>query len=87
MNTRLGQGGRLVVPAEMRQALGIQEGDELVLVMRDDFFEVMTPARAIRRAQEAVRQHVPAGESLVDDLLRERREAARRERPTKAATR
>ena len=36
-------------------------------------------SRAIRRAQEIVRRYVPPGRSLVDELIRERREEAQRE--------
>ena len=34
---------------------------------------------AIERVQELVRRYVPAGESVVDELIRERREEAARE--------
>lgn len=34
---------------------------------------IKTPLEAVRRAQAAVRAHVPAGRSLADELIAERR--------------
>ncbi len=45
---RLGEGGRLVIPAEYRKALGVDVGDELVLVLEEGSVRVSTPQEAIR---------------------------------------
>ena len=36
LKTKLGQGGRIVLPAEFRKALGVKTGDELILSLKDD---------------------------------------------------
>jgi AbrB family looped-hinge helix DNA binding protein len=77
--TRLGDGGRLVIPAEYRKALGIDTGDELVLVLEDQSLRVLTPREGIRRAQALVRSYIPKGLRLSEDLIRERREASQSE--------
>ena len=77
--TKIAEGGRIVVPSAFRKALGLKPGDAVVLVLKDDEVRLLTPERAIRRAQEIVRRYVPEGKSLVDELLEERREDARRE--------
>jgi AbrB family looped-hinge helix DNA binding protein len=77
--TRLGQGGRLVIPGACREAMGVNPGDELVVSVNDGELRVMTVAQAIRRAQALVRQYVPDGSSLVDELLTERRSEAERD--------
>ena len=77
--TQIGEGGRVVIPAVMRAALGVQVGDTVLLRFDDGELRILTPRQAIRRAQELVRQYVPAGRSLADELIAERRLEAARE--------
>ncbi len=80
LNTvRLGSNGRLVIPAEYRKALGVGEGDELVVRFEDGELRLSTRKTALRRAQERVRRYVPEGVSLADELIQERREEAAKE--------
>jgi len=76
---RVNENGRIVIPASFRKALGINIGDEVVLRMEDDELRITTLKRRIERAQRLVRKHVARGTSLVDELIDERREAARNE--------
>jgi AbrB family looped-hinge helix DNA binding protein len=76
---RVNENGRVVIPASFRKALGINIGDEVVLRMEDDELRITTLKRRIERAQRLVRKHVKRGTSLVDELIDERREAARNE--------
>jgi AbrB family looped-hinge helix DNA binding protein len=77
--TRLGRGGRVVIPAEYRRALHIEEGDQVVLQIVDGEIRLTPLDEAIRRAQALIRKHVPADVSLVDELIAERRAEATRE--------
>ena len=77
--TKVNENGRLVIPASFRKALGINVGDEVVVRMEDDELRIMTLKRRIERAQASVRTYVKPGRSLVDELIAERREAAKRE--------
>ena len=74
---RVNENGRVVIPAAFRKALGINIGDEVVLRMEDDELRITTLKRRVERAQRLVRKHVKRGASLVDELIAERREAAR----------
>ena len=76
--TRLGDGGRVVIPAEFRKELGLAPGDRLMLVLEDGQVRLLTPQRAIERSQAVVRQYVQKGRSLSDELLAERREETTR---------
>jgi AbrB family looped-hinge helix DNA binding protein len=76
---RVNQNGRVVIPASFRKRLGINIGDEVVLRIEDDELRITTLKRNIERAQRLVRKHVKQGTSLVDELIAERREAARNE--------
>jgi AbrB family looped-hinge helix DNA binding protein len=76
---RVNEHGRLVIPASFRKALGINAGDEVVLRIENDELRITTLKRRLERAQRLVREHVKPGVSLADELIAERREAARRE--------
>jgi AbrB family looped-hinge helix DNA binding protein len=76
---RVNENGRVVIPAPYRKALGIKPGDEVILRMEDDELRITTMQRRIERAQRRVRKYVKPGVSLVDELIAERREAAKRE--------
>lgn len=75
----LREGGRVLIPQELREQLGVNEGDLLVGELVDGQLTLMSRATALRKAQELVRQYVPAGVSLVDELIAERRADAARE--------
>ena len=77
--TRLNENGRIVIPAAMRAALGLQVGDEVVLIVDDGELRLTTAARRIERAQRLVRKHVPKGVSLSAELIADRRREAARE--------
>ena len=76
---RMNENGRVVIPAAFRKALGIKAGDEVILRMEDDELRITTLKRRIERAQRHARKYVKSGISLVDELIAERREAAKRE--------
>jgi AbrB family looped-hinge helix DNA binding protein len=76
---RINENGRVVIPASFRKRLGIRVGDEVVLQIQDYELRITTLKRSIERAQRLVRKHVKPGTSLVDELIAERREAARNE--------
>ncbi len=77
--TTLGKGGRLVIPAAYRKALGVVPGDELIVILVQGELRIITPMQAVRRARAMVRQFVPEGTPLVDELLTDRREESARE--------
>ena len=76
---RITEGGRVVIPAEFRRQLDLQPGVDVILDVADGDVRIRSLRRATERAQALVRQHVPEGVSLADELIRERQEAARRE--------
>lgn len=76
---RVNENGRVVIPASFRKALGINVGDEVMLRIEDGELRITTFKQRIERAKRLVRRHVKPGTSLVDELIAERREAAKRE--------
>ncbi len=78
----VGAKGRVVLPAPIRRALGLEEGAELLARIEGNAVVLEPRSAAIGRLQALVRSSVPANASLVDELLNERRAAALRERGT-----
>lgn len=79
VKTKIGGGGRIVIPSRLRQAIGVEIGDKVTLSVKDNSLHITTQKEALRRLQALVRMHVPEGVSLVDELIRDRREEVARE--------
>jgi len=79
VTTTVGDGGRIVIPATYRQALGLRRGSRVVLFLKDSEIRICSREEARKRAQDYVCRLVPPEVSLVDELIRERREEAKRE--------
>lgn len=74
----IGPYGRIVVPAALRRELGLEQGDVLAARAEEGRI-VLEPRSAVLariRRQLAV---IPADVSLVDELIADRRNEARRE--------
>lgn len=68
-----------MLPAALRERLGLKSGDRLILTVDSEGgFRVISTHEVIRRAL-GMFQHIAPGRSLVDELIAERREEARRE--------
>ena len=77
VKTRVEAGGRVVIPAEFRKQSGIKPGDIVMLQWSGPgALSVLTFDEITRRVQKSVRQYVPEGVSLVDELIEERRAEA-----------
>lgn len=79
VRAQIGEKGRLVIPAAIREELGIKPGDTVELRVEDHEVRISTRRARIKRAQERVRQFVPEGVLLSEELSAERREAAKHE--------
>lgn len=75
----VGEKGRIVIPAEMREALEINVGDAVELRIEDHELRISTRMARIRRAQERARRYIPEGVLLSEELSADRREAAKNE--------
>lgn len=79
LRTIIGRGGRINLPADHRKALGLSEGDEVLVGIEDGAIRIQTREAAIDRVQKMVRGRVGEGRDLSGELIAERREEARRE--------
>jgi AbrB family looped-hinge helix DNA binding protein len=79
---KVSQGGRVVIPAEVREKLHIEQGDELFVEARDDVLVMTSKAQKIRQIQREIYEQIAPftqGRSLADELIAERREEAAKE--------
>lgn len=76
--------GRFVVPARFRKQMGWEFGDKLTLEVVENELRVVSIRQAILSAQEMVARRVPAGVSLVDELLEDRKNEVRRDEASPA---
>ena len=70
---KVSDGGRVVIPAEIRQSMGLKEGDTVLWELRGGEAVLTTRLAQMRDAQAIVQQYVPEGVSLVDELIVDRR--------------
>jgi len=76
---RLSENGRVVIPAHIRKELGVEAGGEILLERQKNGYRLTTRRQRIKEAQEALRRYIKPGVSMVDELIAERREAAKNE--------
>ena len=75
--TKMTEGGRIVIPVEIRKRLGLTVGQTFSLeIGEDDSLRISTRDQALRRAQQLFRRHVPEGVSVVDEFIADRRKEA-----------
>ena len=79
VRTRLGENGRLVIPAKFRKLLGLKVGDPLVVRLDEDGLRIESRRAAVRAAQRMIRERVPKGELLTERLFKMRRAETRDE--------
>jgi AbrB family looped-hinge helix DNA binding protein len=79
VSVKLGEGGRVVIPAEFRKALGIDVGDELILHMENGTIILLTRKQAIHYVQEQMAKYTVAGRQLSEEIIAERRKEAENE--------
>jgi AbrB family looped-hinge helix DNA binding protein len=79
IKVKITNNGRIVIPADFRKALGIANGGQIILRWEDNEIRMSTLKQNITRAQRRAKEHLKPGISLVDELIAERREAAKRE--------
>lgn len=77
---KMSEGGRVVVPLEIRKKMGLKDGDTVLWEFVDGEARLTTRLARIRRAQALFQKYWPKdGPSPVDELIAERRVEAERE--------
>lgn len=82
IRTKLGKGGRIIIPTAFRQNLHLKIGDDIILHMEDNIICLTTAEQALRKLQNKVRNYInTTGQniSLADELITMRRNEAKHE--------
>ncbi len=69
----LGPAGRIVIPASLREAMEVEEGDAILAWVEDGELHLLSPKVGARQAQALLQGFMPAGISLADELIADRR--------------
>ena len=78
MEVHLGRQGRLVIPAALRRSLELEEGDKLFAREEEGRLVLEKQSRIEKRLKNRFAK-VSKNRSLADELIAERREAAKKE--------
>jgi AbrB family looped-hinge helix DNA binding protein len=76
---RVDSAGRIVIPSEFRERHGIEPGQEVIISEEPQGLCLQTFRQAMARAQAYFAAYRRGGESVVDELIRDRREEAAKE--------
>lgn len=79
MNVQRGKiisGGRVQLPADIRRALSLREGDTVLIEVVDGEVHLRPLSAAVKRIQERMKPFIKPGESIVDELIADRRREA-----------
>jgi AbrB family looped-hinge helix DNA binding protein len=76
---KINQNGRIVIPAAIRQEMGLKAGESLLMEVEDGVLRIESYLARIRRIQREIAQFAKPGILASDELIAERREEARRE--------
>lgn len=79
IKTKVTQGGRIVIPAEMRKQLGIEIGEEVNLSLEEDSMRISTGKLALKRIRQTAQTVANKNISVVDELIADRRKEAENE--------
>jgi AbrB family looped-hinge helix DNA binding protein len=79
LDTKVNENGRILIPAAIREQMGIKPGDSVVLTLEDGVLRVESYRAIIRKMQQEMQQYKKPGVSVTDEFIAERREEARRE--------
>jgi bifunctional DNA-binding transcriptional regulator/antitoxin component of YhaV-PrlF toxin-antitoxin module len=80
MRLTLGPGGRVVIPAALRDAMEVEEGDSILAWVEAGELHLLSPRVGARQAQAMLKGLLPKGVSLAQELLADRRREAEAER-------
>jgi AbrB family looped-hinge helix DNA binding protein len=76
---KINANGRIVIPALLRQRMGVAPGDTVMLSEEDGVLRVESHRAVIRRIQKEFEPYREPGVSWADELIAERRAEAKRE--------
>ena len=78
---RVDGAGRVVLPADMRKALNLDGGQELLVSLEAGSIRLQTIDEGLAKVRKIARRRRKSGESIVNAFIAERRAESTREKP------
>ena len=78
-NAKIDSSGRVLLPAELRQSLGVKEGDQLLLIKDSKGLHLKSFEESLAEIQDYFRSLAPASELWSEEIMAERRREAAHE--------
>jgi AbrB family looped-hinge helix DNA binding protein len=78
---KMSDGGRVVIPVEIRRALGLNDGDAVLWELQDGIARVTSRHAQLRHMQQLIKAVSDPSERWSDALIAERRAKAGHEQP------
>jgi AbrB family looped-hinge helix DNA binding protein len=75
----LGESGRIVLPAAIRNEFGLKTGDRLTVAINGNRIEILSMDMALNEIRASIVEKRGSLDGLLDEFLEERHEEARRE--------
>lgn len=79
IRTKLGEHGRVIIPAAFRNNLHLNAGDDIIVHLDNNTIYISTPNHALSQLQQLVKEKNKESISLVDDLLESRKNEVQNE--------
>lgn len=79
IKTRIDRQGRLLIPAALREKMGLKPGGHVAMSLDEHGLHVVTTRMTLERIHRELKETLPPGVSLVDELIADRRAEAERE--------
>ena len=79
LNAEIYKGGRVTIPVQIRNELGITEGDKVTFQLEDNELKILTLQQKLNRARALLQQSGAWDQISTDDFLAWKRAEAQRE--------
>jgi AbrB family looped-hinge helix DNA binding protein len=76
---KVGPDGRILIPADLRRAAGLEPGAAVMAELKDGELRLSTWGTRLRRIQDIAAKYKTEGKSVVDEFIAEKRSEAARE--------
>ncbi len=70
----IGKSGRLVIPIQYRKALGLNEGEGVMVSLKEGHIEISPIKESVKKAQQKVQKYLNHDTRLVEMLFDDRKE-------------
>lgn len=77
--SRINENGRIVIPADIRKEMGLNQGDAVVMTLENGVLKIESHQARVRQVQESLSKLIPPTRPLSAELTEARQREVRRE--------